>query len=83
MRIINVLEFLNDIPSNLTSFAIFENQLSEDVVEKAERLFIEKINKDISPDLLTEDEESDYIDEGAYLNVITGYGVFLIWSETN
>ena len=83
MRIINVLELLDGIPSDLVSFVIYEEQLSEDVVEEAEQLFIEKINKDISPDLLTEDEESDYIEEGVYLNVITGYGVFLIWSETN
>ena len=47
MRIVNILEIINGIPQSIESFPIFEEQLSEDVVEKAELLFIQKINENI------------------------------------
>jgi len=39
MRIINIVEQLSGVITNITSFGIFEEQLSSEVVEKAEEFF--------------------------------------------
>lgn len=82
MRIINVLEIINGIPSNIESFPIYEDQLSEDVIEQAEILFIEKINKNIYPEVLSDEKQEFYLDEGSY-DDMNGYEVYIIWSDIN
>jgi len=66
MRIINVLEIINGIPNSIESFPIYEEQLSEDVVEQAENLFIQKINENIYPEVLSDEKQEFYLDEGNY-----------------
>ena len=82
MRIINVLEILNGIPSSIESFPIYEEQLSDEVVEKAEFLFIKKINENIHPDVLSDEEQENYLDEG-YYDDSNGYEIYIIWSDIN
>lgn len=82
MRIINVLEIINGIPSTIESFPIHEDQLSEDVTEKAELLFINKINENIYPEVLSDDGQEIHIENGFYQNM-NGYEVYLSWSNIN
>ena len=82
MRIINVLEIINGIPSTIESFPIHEDQLSEDVTEKAELLFIDKINENISPEVLSDEDQEIHIEDGFYQNM-NGYEVYLSWSNVN
>ena len=78
MQIINVLEIVNGIPSQIESFPIWEEQLSQDVIKEAEELFVEMI-KYHTPDILEED--IDYcLEEGSYDNG-NGKEVYLIWSN--
>lgn len=82
MKIINVLEIINGIPQSIESFPIYEEQLSNDVVEKAEALFLQKINKNIYPEVLSDEKQQFYLDEGNYDNM-NGYEVYIIWSDVN
>lgn len=82
MRIINVLEIINGIPNNIESFPIYEEQLSEDIVEQAEILFIQKINENIYPEVLSDEKQEFHIDEGSY-DDMNGYEVYIIWSDIN
>lgn len=82
MRIINVLEIINGIPSTIESFPIHEDQLSEDVTEKAELLFINKINEIIYPEVLSDEDQEVHIENGFYQN-INGYEIYLSWSNVN
>lgn len=82
MKIINVLEIINGIPSSIESFPIYEEQLSEDVVEQAESLFIQKINENIHPEVLSDEKQEFYLDEGSY-DDMNGYEVYIIWSDLN
>ena len=82
MRIVNILEIINGIPQSIESFPIFEEQLSEDVVEKAELLFIQKINENIHPEILPDEKQEFYLDEGSY-DDMNGYEVYIIWSDIN
>lgn len=82
MRIINVLEIINGIPNSIESFPIYEEQLSEDVVEQAENLFIQKINKNIYPEVLSDEKQEFYLDEGNY-DDMNGYEVYIIWSNVD
>lgn len=82
MRIINVLEITRGIPTALESFPIFEEQLSEDVTEKAELLFVNKINENIAPEVLSDEEQEEHIENGYYQNM-NGYEVYLSWSNVN
>jgi len=89
MRIINVLEVINGIPSQIQSFPIYKEQLSQDVVDRAEKLFLELIEKNKEPLRmrgLSEEDIEDvtefYLDEGVYDDK-NGYEVYIIWSEVN
>lgn len=82
MRIINVLEIINGIPQSIDSFPIYEEQFSEDVVEQAETLFLQKINENIHPEVLSDEKQEFYLDEGTY-DDMNGYEVYIIWSDIN
>ena len=80
MRIINVITIENDVIQDVDSFGIFEEQLSNEVVEKAEELFLKKA-KEYG---WTEDEisESDLLDDGRYETEHLIYAnVNLVWSD--
>ena len=89
MRIINVLEIINGIPYKIESFPIYEEQLSEEIVDEAEKLFlklIEENRKSLLKENLSEEDIEDteeyYLDEGVYDNK-NGYELYIIWSEIN
>lgn len=89
MRIINVLEIINGIPSEIKSFPIYEEQLSGEIVDEAEKLFLKLIEENRKPLLEQnlseediEDTEEFYLDEGIYDNK-NGYELYIIWSEIN
>jgi hypothetical protein len=79
MRIINVLEIINGIPSQIESFPIWEEQLSQEVVDEAEKLFIQLCKAGGSIEF--SDEEIEYIlDEGQY-DDHNGHEIYIIWSN--
>lgn len=78
MRILNIVEQLNGTISQILSFPVHEEQLSQDVVDEAENTFKQIINevKGIDEDI------DSYIEDGCY-DDDNGWVVSLIWSETN
>lgn len=82
MRILNVLEIEGDVPNIIESFPIYEEQLSQEIIEEAELLFIEKINELIYPEVLSDEEQEYYIEQGSFYDH-SSCNVFLIWSNIN
>lgn len=82
MRILNVLEIEGDVPNIIESFPIYEEQLSQEIIEEAEFLFIEKINELIYPEVLSDEEQEYYIEQGSFYDH-PNCNVFLIWSNIN
>lgn len=80
MRVINILELLNGIPSQIQSFPIYEEQLDGEVVEQAEKLFEEMIRYHEN-DITDEDIEA-CIEEGVF-DDNNGHELYIIWSEIN
>jgi len=75
MRVINVVVIKEGVIDNMDSFGVFEEQLVQDVVDKAEALFTEKCIEYGA-------EESDmdiYLEEGYYAG--GNFSVCLTWSE--
>lgn len=72
MRIINIIETATDTAINgsiigIESFAVYEEQLSEDVVNQAENLFRQKaIENGANEDSLHYDIEDGYYTNGSY-----------------
>lgn len=80
MRILNIVEQLNGVVSQILSFPVHEEQLSQDVIQEAESTF-----KGIISEVMGEidDETLDsYIEDGNYSDD-NGWEVSLVWSETN
>ena len=79
MRIINVVEQLNGVISQILSYPVYEEQESQDVVDEAENMFKGIINevKGIDPEDMDEYVEDGYYDDNA------GWTVSLVWSEIN
>jgi len=78
MRIINVIEVVDNNVQNIESFGIIEEQLSDDVVEQAEKLFTAKVRANEGS--MIRDEELAGIIEDGYWNA-TNYAVNLVWSD--
>ena len=76
MRIISVIESTNEIPVlSIESFGIFEEQLKDDVVAKAEKLFIEKAVENSIDEVDAEESLDDgYCEKGSYT-------VSIVWSD--
>lgn len=75
MRIINVITIKEGIVDEITSFGIFEEQLSDEQVKHAEDLFIS-----ILEEYGVEDAHfSGYIDDGYFQG--GNFGVCLTWSD--
>lgn len=85
MRIINVLELVDLIPSKIESFPILEEQLSQDVVKEAEKYMInvikEYITKFIDENMIFDEEWEEEILDNGYYSDVNGYEVYLIWSN--
>lgn len=76
MRVINVIESTTEIPvKSIVSFGVFEEQLSQEVVAQAEKLFV-KIA--IDNGAMEIDAEAS-IDDGVYSN--GNYTVSIVWSN--
>lgn len=78
MRIINVIELSNGTISNVESFGVFEEQLVQDVVDAAEKYFLEKVKENCAG--YDEDDEEAHLDNGTFTND-KGYEVTIIWSD--
>lgn len=79
MRIINVISAENGTVIDIESFAVHEEQLSNDVVEEAEKLFRKKI-LELNPEL-DDDDIEEIIDDGFYeYENETICGISLVWS---
>jgi len=77
MRIINVIEVVDNNVVTIESFGIFEEQLSHEVVEKAEKLFTTKV-RDNEGSMLNDEEIETVIENGCWEG--TNYAVNLVWS---
>jgi len=75
MRIISIIEIVDNNVQGIESFGIVEEQLSREVVEKAEYLFKKKA---IENGIMDDDIESA-IENGTYEN--GNYAVNLVWSD--
>ena len=78
IQIINVIEVINGIVQAPESFVIYEEQLSSDVVEKAEDLFV-KLALENGGD---EGATQNYLDDGSF-DDRNGYEVIINWSNVN
>lgn len=86
MRIVNIITMSSGVIDNIDSFAIYEEQLSDEVVEKAEELFLTKA-KEFGFDEDDEDSEvskDDILDSGWYESPNGSYpSVSIVWSDIN
>jgi len=77
MRIINIIETNTDNGINgIESFGVFEEQLSQDVVDKAEENFKAKAIENGA----SEDDVEDAIENGYYARK-DGYTISIVWSS--
>ncbi len=76
MRVINVVTITEGILNNIDSFGIFDDQLSQEVVDKAKALFIKKAKELGYND---DDDDDELIDNGYYM--CNDMSVALSWSE--
>lgn len=77
MRVINVIVSTNQNPVvSIDSFGVFEEQLSDEVVEQAEKLFIQKAVSELGVDEEDAEDslENGYIDDG----LVT---ISIVWSD--
>lgn len=77
MRVINVIVSTNQNPVvSIDSFGVFEEQLSDEVVEQAEKLFIQKAVSELGVDEVDAEDslENGYIDDG----LVT---ISIVWSD--
>jgi hypothetical protein len=80
MRIVNVIEVVENRVVGIESFAIFEEQLPDEVVKEAEELFIKKVEEFVGEPLSDEDKER-YIEDGYFADETKGYYyVCISWS---
>ena len=77
MRILNVVEMLNGKISQILSFPVIEEQLSQDVIDEVETTFGAIINE------VTGLEELDDVISEWYYSDDNGWELSIIWSETN
>lgn len=83
MRVINVVRIDNGALNDIESFGVFEEQLVDDVVEVAEKDFIEKCK---SVGLViqeeTEDEQLEELLDNSYYDSPDGFhSVYISWSD--
>jgi len=82
MRVINVIEVVENAVVGIESFGVFEEQLSQEVVEKAEELFTKKIREFIGGDETDEGYIEDALENGYYADSTKGYYyVCISWSD--
>lgn len=80
MRIINIVTIKEGVVNEIESFGVFEEQLVEDVVKPAEKLFVEKA-KELGCNTDDEDEVEAILDGGYYESANTNESVCISWSD--
>lgn len=75
MRIINIIETINNVVQSIESFGVFEEQLVDDVVKDAEKLFMKKAIENGA----REEDDDIHLDNGYYES--GDYIVTIVWSE--
>lgn len=84
MRVVNIVTVKEGVVDEIESFGVFEEQLSEDVVEKAEEAFVKKL-LELSGAHSKEDFEDDfndvdyYLEDGSFSTANTS--VSISWSD--
>jgi hypothetical protein len=82
MRVINVVEVVENNVVGIESFGVFEEQLSQDVVDAAEKCFTAKVREFIGGDETDEQTIEDALENGYYEDGTKGYYyVCIIWSD--
>ena len=81
MRIINVIEACDNTILGIESYGVFEEQLSQDVVELAEKSFREKVLANGGP--MDEEQLESYVEDGYFNDGDFGdiYSVSIVWSD--
>jgi hypothetical protein len=82
MRIYNIVETINDKVSQILSYPVYEEQLSEDVSETAELEFIKLINEQTHPVVLSDESQEYFLNEKVYHNG-KDYRLEIVVSYTN
>ena len=80
MRVINVVKIKDGLIDDIESFGIFEEQLSNNVVEQAQKDFFNKA-KEIGCDIDDEDCIETILDNGYYESVDENRSVCISWSN--
>ena len=75
MRTINVIEVVDNNVIGMTSFGVFEEQLSNDIAKEAENHFAKLAKENGAEDI----DMDVYLENGAFSE--NGYTVNLVWSE--
>lgn len=75
MRVVSVIVVKDGVVNDVQSFGVFEEQLSDDVVKPAEKLFSEKC-VEYGAD---EDDLDDLIEDGCYAG--GNFSINLVWSD--
>jgi hypothetical protein len=78
MRVINVVKIKDGVVDDIESFGVFEEQLVDDVVEVAEKDFLNKA-KELGANTEDEDVEEELLDDGYY--EIANASVCISWSD--
>jgi hypothetical protein len=81
MKIINIVETEGGKILQIIPFPVYEEQLSEDVVEEAELTYIQLINEHIYPVVLSDESQEHWLNERIYHN--GDYRLEIITSHTN
>lgn len=81
MRIINVIEACDNTILGVESYGVFEEQLSDDVVEQAEESFRKKVLANGGP--MDEEQLESYVEDGYFKDGDFGdiYSVSIVWSD--
>jgi len=82
MRIYNIVETINNKVSQILSYPVYEEQLSEDVSETAELEFIKLINEQTHPVVLSDESQEYFLNEKVYHNG-KDYRLEIVVSYTN
>jgi hypothetical protein len=77
MRVINIIEIVDNNTQGIKSFGIFEEQLSQEIVERAEEIFKAKAREN---GCKLDDEELDEVIGDGYWES-GNYSVNLVWSD--
>jgi len=79
MRIINVIVTTENGVESIESFGIFEEQTGQDVIDKAEKFYLNKI-KSVGIECDEEEDEDEFLGNG-YAENKTGTIVAIVWSS--